>query len=177
MYRPITEMRWQPYMEGRWNPFRQPTVAYRQVPLTRWEARKEVVNRTTMKTRWIAEKRTVETPTQIVRFEDEQRVEYEPIARVAPQSTTNGANTAIASRLRPLPQGTPVESLHRSAPAPVTVASNTVGLATSDPPRRNANQSGMRTNHLIPNRSPGAALIPGAAGTSIATQPAFSIRR
>jgi len=176
-YQPVTEMKWRPYVEGRWNPFRAPVVAYRPIPETRWQARSEMVNRTTTKTRWIAEKRTVEVPHSIVRTETEQRVDYEPIARVMPQPKVGrSVNSAVASRLRPLDSGTPIEPLGET-PGTTAVVSNTVGRSTSEPPLRSSNQAGMKTNVLLPNSIPGAPLVPGTAGTGVATVPSFSTWR
>lgn len=169
-YMPVTEVKWQPYMEGRWNPFRQPTVAYRQVPETRWEARSEVVNRTTSETRWKPEKRTIEVPHETVRFESQQRVDYQLVSRGMPQPNVGGtATTAVASRLRPMDNS--------SVATQAQIASNTVGRHTSDQPRRSANQSGMRKNVLMPLGAPGARMLPGTSGIGIATVPSFSLRR
>lgn len=108
---PVTQYELESHVEGRWNPFRQPTVAYRSVPKTRWEARSHTVNRTATRTEWVPEKRTVEVPHRIVRMEREQKVDYEVVGRVAPpQADPNTAAAAIASRLRPLNWGRP---LHR----------------------------------------------------------------
>ena len=82
VFTPVTEYQWQTYVQGRWNPFRQPTVAYKPVPQTRWEARSEVINRTQTRTQWVAEKRTVDVPHRIVRMDREQKVEYEVVGRV-----------------------------------------------------------------------------------------------
>jgi hypothetical protein len=176
-YTPVTQMRWMPYIEGRWNPFRQPTVAYRQVPETRWEARNEVINRTTTKTQWVAEKRTVEIPHKIVRHQRQRRTDLELVARGQPQpQVDSGVDPAIAARLRPLdsqphnPQLRPVQST-------TTVASNTVGRMTSDPPRRSSMQSGMRTNVLTPANTVGTPLPPPSTASGIATVPSFSVWR
>lgn len=177
-YVPVTEVKYRPYLEGRWNPFQQPTVAYRPVTETHWEARSEVVNRTTTETRWIPEKRTVEVPHSIVRYENEQQVEYQPIARVMPPPSVGGtANTAVASRLRPL-SGTNQLIAARTSGVPLAqVASNIVGRATSDQPQRSSTQSGMKKNVLIPSGAPGARMLPGTPGVGIATVPSFSLRR
>ena len=164
VYTPVLEYKWEPRLEGRWNPFRQPTVAYHHVPTTRWEARAEVVNRTNMRTEWVAEKRTVDVPQRLVRMEREQKVEYEPVARVAPKQ--DPASTAIAARLKPLDSNTPIQPLATSAPvvayqAP-RIAASSVGRLASDPPRRSSSQTGMR--------SPGpVSKYGGRARPSIAT--------
>lgn len=173
-YTPVTQMRWMPYVEGRWNPFRQPTVAYRQVPETRWEARSEVVNRTTSQTRYVAERRTVEIPHRTVRYQAKQQTNVELVAKALPQPQVDPAGSVdpqIASRLRPLE---PVGS--GSAPA-VAIASNTVGRMTSDPPGRTAMQTGMRTNVLSPTNTVGTPLPPVVSPVGVATVPSFSVWR
>lgn len=172
-YLPVTQMKWMPYVEGRWNPFRQPRVAYRQVPETHWEARSEVVNRTTMQTRWIAEKRTVEIPHRIVRYETSNQTNMQFVGRRMPRPQL-GANLdpKVAARLRPL-----AEAAATSIAAQPSAASNTVGRATSDPPRRSSMQAGMRTNVLQPAGSLGTPLPPGTTGEAIATVPSFSVYR
>lgn len=172
-YLPVTQMKWMPYVEGRWNPFRQPTVAYRQVPETRWEARSEVVNRTTTQTRWVAEKRTVEVPHQVVRYETTEHKGLELVARGMPQPRV-GSNVApeVAARLRPISS---TDSTF--TPQPVTaIASNTVGQATSEPPLRSSTQTGLRPQVLHPSNGLGTPL-PQVGSTVIATTPAFTIYR
>lgn len=158
VYTPVIEHKWQPRMHGRWNPFQQPTIAYHHVPETRWEARSEIVNRTNTRTEWVAETRQVDVPQQLVRMEREQKVEYEPVGRVAPpQADPPGVSNAIASRLRPLDNSTRVEPLGSTGIASSTIqfgapriAASTVGRMTSDPPRRNAGQGGLRATELYP---------------------------
>ena len=84
VYTPVLQYQWEPRVHGRWNPFRQPTVAYHQVPRCHWEAQNQVVQRTNTRTEWVAEKRTIDVPQRIVRMEREQTVDYEPVGRVAP---------------------------------------------------------------------------------------------
>ena len=179
LYTPVTEMKWQPFVQGRWNPFRQPVVAYRQIPETHWEARDQMINRTTWQTRWVAEKQMVQVPRSVVRTTTEQRIDLEPVGYAVRESTTPNASTA-AARMRPLQPGTRVASFPsnsvRTAPLP-QVASNTVGSATSEQPLRSSNQRGMRTNVLIPTGSPGAALDTLQSGIGVATVPSFSLRR
>jgi hypothetical protein len=173
VYTPVTTMKWMPYVEGRWNPFRQPTVAYRQVPETRWEARSEVVNRTSTQTRWVAERRTVEVPHRTVRYETKTQTDVELVAKALPKPSVPSSNVdpQIASRLRPL------EPVGGSNQPVAAIASNTVGRMTSDPPRRNAMQSGMRTNVLTPAGSIGTPLPPVTSPVGVATVPAFSTWR
>lgn len=189
IYLPITQVKWRPYVEGRWNPFRQPTVAYRQVPETRWEARSQVVDRTTYETRMVAEKRTIDIPHQIVRYQTEQREVLTPVDRLAAKpAPPAGVDPAVAARLRPLEPTDRLASRvnaqfasSRSVPtipappAAMAIASNSVGRMTSDPPRRSSMQQGMRTNVLMPQNTYGSALPP--APSNIATVPSFSLWR
>ncbi|WP_182868761.1 hypothetical protein [Stieleria mannarensis] len=173
-YSPVTQMRWMPYVEGRWNPFRQPTVAYRQVPETRWEARSEVVNRATTQTRWVAETRTVDVPKRTVRYETTEQKGLELVARAMPQPRV-GSNVApeIAARLQPI--STTTDGTYATQPV-TAIASNTVGRSTSEPPLRSSTQSGMRTNVLQPASSM-TTPMPTTAGAVIATVPSFSVYR
>ncbi len=176
VYTPVVEYQWQPRLEGRWNPFRQPTVAYQHVPTTRWEARNEIVNRTSARTQWVAETRTVDVPQQLVRMEREQKVEYEAVAKVAAQPTIDAASAQIASRLRPLAANTPIQPLAPTIPSSAysspRIASSSVGRMTSDPPRRSLSQSGMRSNDLIPSSPAGhGQALPPTASTGVAGLP------
>ncbi|MEM6468659.1 MAG: hypothetical protein AAF802_03765 [Planctomycetota bacterium] len=167
VYTPVTQMRWMPYVEGRWNPFRIPTVAYRQVPETRWEARNEVVNRASYRTRMVRENHTVETPRSVVR--NVPTTNYRLVATGASRSVAkSNLNPAVENRLRPV--SGPIHTNH----SVTTVASNSVGRNTSDPPRRSAAASGMRPHVLTPNTY-GSPLPP--ATSTIATVPSFSYRR
>ena len=189
VYTPVTEYQWQPQLQGRWNPFRPPTIAYKQVPETRWEARNHVYNRTQTRTQWVPEKRTVEIPHRIVRMEREQKVEYEAIGRVEPQqSSPNAASEAIASRFQPLDPNTRIQPLSGTTNLPagnfgttvyqnVPQVASTLGRMTSDPPRRSTNQSGIRTTELYPSvpSGYGQALPPASSG--MAALPGFSLWR
>ncbi|WP_436717323.1 hypothetical protein U8335_10465 [Roseiconus lacunae] len=165
---PVTQIRWMPYWEGRWNPFRLPTVAYRQVPVTHWEARSEVVDRTTYRTQYVAEQRQV--PHRITRYETNYEKDYQLVAR---GKDVPKISASVASRLVPMNSSSTVGIPASTVSTPTAmVASNTVGRSTSAPPMRNSNQSGMRTHNLAPS-DPYAA--PGAAVPStIATVPAFT---
>jgi hypothetical protein len=176
VYTPVVEYKWEPRVHGRWNPFQKPTVAYHHVPNARWEARNQVVERTNTRTEWVAEKRTIEVPQQVVRIEREQKVDYEPVGRVSPQQQASppGADSAIASRLRPLNSSTRVESFGQ----PSQFAS-TVGRMTSDPPRRSTGQGGLRPTNLYPGALgvQGQALPPVGAGVGVANLPSIPFFR
>lgn len=120
IYTPILEYNWEPRVHGRWNPFQRATVVYHHVPRTRWEAKNEVVQRTSTRTEWIAEHRTIDIPKQVVRMQREEKVDYRIVGRVAPNSTTS-TTASIASRLRPIDPGTrftPTSSAPRIAAQP-----------------------------------------------------------
>ncbi|MDA8743211.1 hypothetical protein N9N28_01145 [Rubripirellula amarantea] len=191
VYQPVVEYKWEPRLHGRWNPFARPTVAYHHVPETRWEARNEVVNRTDSRTEWVAENRTVEVPQQIVRMEREQKVEFEPVGKVAPaQQASPGIDSAVAARLRPLDSTARVEPIggtqYAVGPAYTApsfsaprIAATSVGRMTSDPPRRNEGQSGVRATELYPSSSTvrGQALPPASGGVGIANLPSLPFMR
>ena len=189
VYTPVVEYQWEPRLQGRWNPFKQPTIAYHHVPRAHWESHNEVVERTNTRTEWVAENRTVEVPQRVVRMETAQKVEYEPVGRVAPQQADppNSAESAIASRLRPLDSGTRVQpfasrtQVATVAPlyAPPRIAASSLGRMTSDPPRRNSSQSGLRGTTLYPTNPSGygRALPPASGGTGIAGLPTLPLWR
>lgn len=189
VYTPVVQYKWQPRMHGRWNPFQQPTVAYHHVPETRWEARNEVVNRTQSRTQWIAENRTVDVPRQLVRMQQEQKTELEVVGKVAPANANpTTPSSALAARLRPLDSNTRVTPINQSRVATTygtqvysapsynaprynapQIAASSIGRMTSDPPRRNTGQSGMRANDLYPtSRVHGHALPPASGGVGVA---------
>ncbi len=191
VFTPVIEYQWQAQMHGRWNPFRQPAIAYKQVPQTRWEARNEVVNRTETRTQWVPERRTVEVPHRIVRIEREQKVEYEAVGEAVPQQANpNSPSAEIASRLQPLAANTQIQPLNRMASLPTTnagaypqgvpqIAASTVGRMTSDPPRRSTSQGGLRTTELYPTAPSvyGSALPPVNGTLGTATRPGFFLWR
>ncbi|MCO8121831.1 hypothetical protein NHH03_08795 [Stieleria sp. TO1_6] len=158
-YLPVTEVKWRPVVQGRWNLLRQPTVAYRQVPETRWEARTEVVERTTMHTRYVPEKRTVEIPHRQVRYENRQHTELELVARAMPQPTIPSSNVdpAVVARLQPM----------ASPNAPVS------SVASRSDPSRSVHQSGMDPQVLYPSNSYSTPMTT----TTIATVPSITVRR
>jgi hypothetical protein len=159
-YKPVTEMKWMPYLQGRWNVFRQPAVAYRQVPETRWEARSEVINRTTTKTRWVPEKRTVEIPHRTVRYERTRQTDVELVAKAMPQPNAGSSvDPAIVARLQPLG----------------SQATNAIAVANPGPPNRDSMQTGMPTKVLNPNGTFGVPPSPYGSGVGIATVPSGPI--
>ncbi len=148
-YTPVTEFRWQPHVEGRWNPFRQPTVAYHHVPETRWQARDEVMSETTTQVQWEAVTQTLQVPQRLTRITHEQKVDFEPVGRVAPSSTTNFASNVspeIAARLRPLDSNT------RYQPLSSNVGPANTSLATHH--NRSSLQTGLRATELMPQSPP-----------------------
>lgn len=203
VYTPNVEYRLEPRVQGRFNPFKQPTVVYQQVPHVVWEARNEVVQRSQTRTEWVAENRTVQVPRQHVTIQRQQNVEYQPVGQLAP--ATQPRQDAFASRLRPLDAGARVIPLNQAGPAvsrtqanlassrttlPAATSLNnstansrtiasSVGRMTSDPPRRNRGQGGMRATELMPSASPGISqpLTSGSTGVGIARVPSLPIFR
>ncbi|WP_246112787.1 hypothetical protein [Allorhodopirellula solitaria] len=169
-YVPITELRLQPRVEGRWNPFRQARVAYQHVPETRWQARDEVVSETSTQVHWEAVTETVQVPQRLTRITHEQKVDFEPVGRVAPSSSTSLASNVspeVAAKLRPL------DSNAQYQPLPSSVGPANSSLAAQQ--SRSNLQTGMRATELTPQSPPltqpvgatGASGIAGFAPTSI----------
>lgn len=76
---PVTEYRAETYIHGRWNPFvRQPYLAQRVVPVTRWEMRAETTKVPVTQQQLVAETSTVHVPVTRSRI-----VEEEVTSRVA----------------------------------------------------------------------------------------------
>ena len=114
----------------------------------------------------LAETRNV--PRNIARMETVTEENFEPLGDVAPlRASPPGPSQALASRLRPLGAN---ERIVPSGSAP-RIASSTVGRTTSDPPRRNLQQGGMRTTTLAPQNIYSQPLAPATSG--IATTPAL----
>ncbi len=75
---PVTEYRWEAYWAGWFNPFAKPHLAYRYVPVTRWETRSETVRRPVTRRELIPEKEVVRVP-----ITERRMVEEEVTRRVA----------------------------------------------------------------------------------------------
>ncbi|MGV3482929.1 MAG: hypothetical protein ACO1RT_00780 [Planctomycetaceae bacterium] len=168
VYTPVVSYNWEPRLANRWNPFVQPTVVYQHTPRTHWESRSETIERQETRTNWVAETRKVDVPQQVVRFQREEKTDYVPVGKVAPQHATppNSAESAIASRLRPLDANTRVEPLYGSS----QLAS---GTSSSGP-----YQGGMRANELYPSTTVyGTPLPPVSTGTGIAGLPLPTVWR
>lgn len=163
-YTPVTEFRWTPQVEGRWNPFRQPTVAYRHVPETRWQARDEVVAETTTQVQWEAVTQTVQVPQRLTRMTHERKVDFEPVGRVAPVSTHSIASNVspeIAAKLRPLDSNTHYQ--------PMTGGVGPAHSSLAAQNNRSTLQTGLRATELMPQSPPlhqpvGTANTSGIAG-------------
>ena len=141
VYTPVTEHFWQPRVHGRWNPFVTPTVAYHHVPVTRWKANTETVERRETRTNWVAENRTLDVPVQTVRMQRQDQVDYQLVGRVAPNvspaaTSTNGqlasarvaptvttvsgrVDPTLAARLRPIQNHQRIDPMAASSPAPM----------------------------------------------------------
>ncbi len=148
---PVITYEWKPKLTGRWNPFQPPSIRYEKVPLTTWEARTEVVQRTKTTTQWVAENRTLKIPTQTVRTSREHSVAYEAVGRLNPSNLP----ADVAARLQPLDSRIPFQdleppSLAVTTFAPPRIASSTVSTINTAIQRRSITQGGMAARNLIP---------------------------
>ena len=162
--RPVIEYKWQPTLTGRWNPFRPPSIRYEKVPLTKWEARTEIVHRTKTTTQWIAENRTVQIPTKTVRTSREHSVAYEPVGRLSPSNLP----ADVAARLQPLDGNTPFQNfeptrLAITTFAPPRIAASTVSPLTTATHARSSVQGGMIAQELVPSPTSGPHNATGIA--------------
>lgn len=173
-YAPVVEHQWEPRLHGRWNPFTQPTVAYHHVPVTRWEARNEVIPRTTTRTEWVAEKQVIEIPTRTVRIERSSKTDYVAVGKVAPTASPQqpSVQDQIASRLRPLDSNSTVEPF---ASHPQQQLGG-VSRFASDSPQRGFEQAGIRPTELYPS-SGYNQVLPPTNGSGLAGLPALPIWR
>ena len=130
------------YWVNRWNPFRQPYVAQRMVPRTRWEVRNDTIKVPNPRRELVPETVAVRVPTTSTRM-----VEEEFISRVAVSSRPIGANTANLAATPIVGQPTLAT---RYATGPVSTAGGVVaggavvgGVARldSDPPRAGNNDA------------------------------------
>lgn len=176
---PVTRFKWEPRVEGRWNPFRQPTVAYRHVPETRWESRSEVVQQTETKVKWEPETKMVQIPERMTRMQNDQIVQYEAIGQLAPQTAMASAPSStnlrpdIASRLRPIHGNVPMQPITTGGDR--SLASGAGSLATRERTRSTL-QSGLRATELAPS-GPSLYGTPGAGASNVAGLPGLRIWR
>ncbi|MDG2222984.1 MAG: hypothetical protein P8L85_16510 [Rubripirellula sp.] len=186
IYTPVLEYKWEPRVHGRWNPFQRSTVAYHHVPQTRWEARNQVVQRTSTRTEWVAEKRVIDVPRQFVRMERKQEIDYRPVGRVAPNSSqiASGPNTGspninneIASRLRPIDANTRIQPLNSTSVATTaTAAARSVGPFGNVAQQRSSTQNGLPVTNLSVGM-PTRPMPPSNSSSGIATLPAPPVFR
>jgi hypothetical protein len=92
---PVTEYRTESYWQGRYNPFKQPTLAQRTVPTTRWEARTEVVKVPVTRYETVPTTETVHVPVTTWHTVQDQVVRHEVVA------PNTGANTAVVATSTP----------------------------------------------------------------------------
>ncbi len=69
---PVTEYQWVTRLHGRWNPFVQPYYTQQLTPVTRWEARSEVVSTPVIRRQLLPETRTVKVTVPTVRYATEE---------------------------------------------------------------------------------------------------------
>jgi hypothetical protein len=137
---PVTEYRWETYMQGRWNPFVHPTMGWRQVPVTRWETRSDVVKVPYNRRQLVPETTTVRLPVTTM-----QTVEQEVITRVAvgsrqPADPFASSAPSVPFASTPPPARNPVPTPAAVASRPLTVgAIPSVGFHASSSPTRAVN--------------------------------------
>ncbi len=90
---PVTEYRWEAYWAGVLNPFMRPHLAYRYVPVTRWELRSETVAQPVTTRTLVPEKQVVRVPVTRRRM-----VEEEVTRRVAVTDDPFNGGPTVASR-------------------------------------------------------------------------------
>jgi len=181
-YYPTTRTILEPYIANRWNPFTRPSVAYRFVPQTHWQAQTDVVNQTSTRTEYVAETTTRQVPETVNKIVREERVELEPLGYVGAAPAVAPGQAELAERLRPLGSGeriVPFSSggtavANRTTTAP-RIASTTVGGFGS--PSRSYAQGGHQATELRPQTGYGQALPPAAGGTGVATLPPLPMFR
>jgi hypothetical protein len=112
---PITEYQWQPRWEYGWNVFAPPSLVYRQVPVTRWETRKETVRVPVTRRELIPEKQVENVPVTRQKFAEREiitRVEVSPgTPAIAGKSTDPFAPADLSvARREPIGTGSKLES-------------------------------------------------------------------
>jgi hypothetical protein len=132
---PVTEYQPATRMVGRWNPFvRQPYYEQRQIPVTRWETRSEVVKVPCTKRELVPETNTVQVPQYTTRM-----VQDEVISRVAvgvrPNTSVAAApSTSIGGHVAGTPVPASPAPLVAGAPARATPIGG-ISKLDQDPPR------------------------------------------
>jgi hypothetical protein len=90
---PVTEYRWEAYWAGVLNPFAKPHLAYRYVPVTRWELRSETISQPVTTRTMVPEKQVVKVPVTRRRM-----VEEEVTRRVAVNADPFNNGPTVAKR-------------------------------------------------------------------------------
>jgi hypothetical protein len=108
---PITEYQWKPETHRSWNPFSPPYVAYRWVPVTRFETRSETVKIPVAKRNVVPEKITRQVPVTTHHVANEKvvtRVAIGPSASHtggAANMAAGGANGSAGASMVPVSTG------------------------------------------------------------------------
>jgi len=120
---PITEYQWQPYWQTSWNPFSQPFLAYRQVPVTRWETRTTRVKVPITHQNVVPQKQTQNIAVTKQRMGERRYVTYEPYA-VGPVENVGGQVVAVRPSLSPPAPGSGVGGVDRYETEPLRQANS-----------------------------------------------------
>jgi hypothetical protein len=89
VHMPVTEYRWEARWKGLWNPFGRPYLVQELVPVTRLEAREEIVRTPITQRHLVPETRVVRVPVTRRYMQQE-----EVISRVAVSPSTSGVEVA-----------------------------------------------------------------------------------
>lgn len=156
---PVTEYRYEQFWAGVYNPFREPYLAARYVPHTRWEQRSERVTLPVHIRNVTPETQTVSTPVTRTRFVTEELVDRVPVTPLPSGTQLAGPPAAaMPAANAPVPQ--------YAAPAPAYGANR----ATTAPPANTAD--GIRS---VPAILPPAMLTPPASLRFTAPAPASTL--
>jgi hypothetical protein len=98
---PITEYQWKPETHRSWNPLSPPYVAYRWVPVTRWETRSETVKIPVAKRNVVPEKITRQVPVTTHHIANEKVVTRVAIGPSASHGAAGASNMAAGGSSGP----------------------------------------------------------------------------
>ncbi len=131
-YTPSVHYAWQPKWHGWWNPFKQPTLAYHQVPVTTWQPRVENVQLPQTTTRWVEKTQQVQVPTTVTRWEETREVVNVPVTIPPNQFRAIQGTVPNFAPINPNQIATGREQYQRGMPATVLGnSSNPAIIATS----------------------------------------------
>jgi hypothetical protein len=153
---PVTEYQWVPTWQRSWNVFVAPSLVYRYVPVTRWEARTEFVRIPVTRRELIPEKRQEQVPVTTQRCVEDVRITQVAIgvragggalpAGTTPEAAGSGSSSVTVGRPTPA-----AASSDPFAPAAATSMARRdvvggVSKLESDPPREGSNWRSADSN-------------------------------